>query len=70
MSGFVITRLISDEAQFALENYLKKYPSTKDVEYVSYLHTLTHYEQILDEKRDLGPLMISKSYQRVYKKIS
>ena len=49
-----------DEAKFALENYLKKYPATKDVEYVSYLYALTHYEQILDEKRDLGPLIISK----------
>ncbi len=67
MSGFCYYSInFYDEAQFALENYLKKYPSTKDVEYVSYLHALTHYEQILDEKRDLGPLMISKKVIKEY----
>ena len=65
MSGFCYYSInFFDEAIFALENYLKKYPASKDVEYVSYLHALTHYEQILDEKRDLGPLIISKKLSK------
>lgn len=61
MSGFCYYSInFYDEAQFTLENYLKKYAAGKDVEYASYLHALTHYEQILDEKKDLGPLLISK----------
>ena len=67
MSGFCYYSInFFDEAKFALENYLKKYPASKDVEYVSYLHALTHYEQILDEKRDLGPLIISKKIIKDY----
>ena len=61
MSGFCYYSInFYDEAQFTLENYLKKYAAGKDAEYASYLHALTHYEQILDEKKDLGPLLISK----------
>ena len=67
MSGFCYYSInFYDEAQFTLENYLKKYPAGKDVEYASYLHALTHYEQILDEKKDLGPLLISKKIIKDY----
>tara|TARA_A100001011_G_scaffold281479_1_gene291491 strand:- start:541 stop:1380 length:840 start_codon:yes stop_codon:yes gene_type:complete len=67
MSGFCYYSInFYDEAQFSLENYLKKYPAGKDVEYASYLHALTHYEQILDEKKDLGPLLISKKIIKDY----
>ena len=31
-----------------------------------FIHALTHYEQILDEKRDLGPLIISKKIIKEY----
>ena len=38
MSGFCYYSInFYDEAKFTLENYLKKYPASKDVEYVSYL---------------------------------
>ncbi len=67
MSGFCYYSInFYDEAIFALESYLKKYPASKDLEYVSYLHALTHYEQILDEKRDLGPLLTSKKIIQDY----
>ena len=34
-----------------LENFLRKYPADKNVQYASYLIALSNYEQILDEKR-------------------
>ena len=55
-----------EEASFALETYLKKYPASEDIEYVSYLNALTYYEQILDEKKDLSPLLESKKIIKEY----
>ena len=67
MSGFCYYSInFYDEATFALQNYLKKYPASKDLDYVSYLYALTHYEQILDEKKDLGPLLTSKKIIQDY----
>ena len=49
-----------EEAIESLENFLRKYPADVNVQYVSYLIALSNYEQILDEKKDLKPLLKSK----------
>ena len=54
MSGFCFYAIsFHDEAISALENFLKKYPADKNVDYASYLIALSNYEQILDEKKRL-----------------
>jgi len=49
-----------EEAVTNLENYIKKYPADKNIQYAKYLIVLSFYEQILDEKKDLEPLLLSK----------
>ena len=46
-----------DEALENIENYLKLYPSDKNISYAHYLKAIIYYEQISDEKRDLEPLI-------------
>ena len=61
MSGYCYYAInFYDESISALENFLRKYPSDKNVPYASYLIILSNYEQILDEKKDLLPLLESK----------
>ena len=43
-----------------LERYLKVYPTHKDKDYAHYLLAMCYYENIVDEKRDLEPLLRSK----------
>jgi outer membrane protein assembly factor BamD len=47
-------------AIFALERHIDFYPADPNIAYVHYLIAMCHYEQILDEKKDLGPLLNSK----------
>ncbi len=49
-----------EEAIESLENYLRKYPADNNVQYASYLIAISNYEQILDEKKDLKPLLKTK----------
>jgi outer membrane protein assembly factor BamD len=42
---------------FDLERYIKNYPADKNIPYAHYLIAICFYEQILDEKKDLGPLL-------------
>ena len=44
------------EANESLENFLKNYPTDKNVIYAHYLIALIYFEQISDEKYDLNPL--------------
>ena len=46
------------EAQFNLERFLKTYPLDKNRGYADYLLAMCYYEGIVDEKRDLAPLLI------------
>ena len=39
-----------------LERYLKNYPADKNIPYAHYLIAICYYEQILDEKKDLGSI--------------
>ncbi len=57
-----------DEAISALENFLRKYPADKNIQYATYLIILSNYEQILDEKKDLKPLLLSKKMIQDYVK--
>ena len=57
-----------DEAISALENFLRKYPADKNIQYARYLIILSNYEQILDEKKDLKPLLLSKKMIQDYVK--
>ena len=49
-----------DEAISSLENFLRKYPADRNVQYALYLIVLSNYEQILDEKKDINPLLKTK----------
>ena len=48
------------EAQANLDRYLKTYPTDKNLAYAHYLIAMCYYEQIEDEKRDIGPLINAK----------
>jgi outer membrane protein assembly factor BamD len=48
------------DAIYELERYLKIYPNHKDKDYAHFLLAMCFYENIIDEKRDLGPLLKSK----------
>ena len=45
---------------YELERYLKVYPKHKDRDYAHFLLAMCYYENIIDEKRDLDPLLKSK----------
>ena len=49
-----------DEALENLERFVSKYRADENLPYAHYLIALSYYEQILDEKRDLDPLIITK----------
>ena len=47
-------------AIFDLERHIKFYPADKNLPYAHYLMAMCYYEQILDEKKDLEPLIKAK----------
>ncbi len=49
-----------DEANLYLERFIARYPVDKNIPYAHYLLALNSYEQILDEKKDITPLLDSK----------
>ena len=51
------TRNAYDQSVFSLERHLKNYPGDKNTPYAHYLIAICYYEQILDEKKDLDPLL-------------
>ena len=40
-----------------LERFIKKYPNHERLNYAHFLLAICYYEQIIDEKKDLGPLL-------------
>jgi outer membrane protein assembly factor BamD len=48
------------EANANLERFIKKYPADKNIAYAYYLIAISSYEQILDEKKDIKPLISTK----------
>ena len=57
-----------EEAIESLENFLRKYPADENIQYAYYLIALSNYEQILDEKKDLKPLLKTKKIIEDYMK--
>jgi len=49
-----------EKSIFSLERYIKNYPADKNIPYAHYLIAICFYEQILDEKKDLKPLLRAK----------
>ena len=50
---------------FELERFLKTYPEHNRKNYAYYLLGLAYYEQIVDEKKDLEPIINSKKYFQI-----
>ena len=44
------------DAEKELERFIKTYPKHPDLNYAHFLLAMCYYEQIVDEKKDLGPL--------------
>ena len=53
-------RTAYSNAIFNLERHIRNYPADKNVPYAHYLMAICYYDQILDEKKDLGPLLKAK----------
>ena len=67
MSGFCYyTIAFYDEAITAFDSFKKKYPVDKNIAYINYLRALSFYEQILDEEKDIGPLLQSQKIINKY----
>ena len=49
-----------NDAIFEIERYLKTYPNHKNIDYAHFLLAMCYYETIVDEKRDLEPLLKAK----------
>ncbi len=48
------------DAIYELKRFLKTYPYDPRVDYAHFLLAMCHYEKIVDEKKDLGPLIEAK----------
>ena len=48
------------ESIFNLERYIETYPKDKRMSYAYFLLAMCYYETIVDEKKDLEPLLIAK----------
>ena len=48
------------EATANLQRFINQYPADKNIPYAHYLIAISLYEQILDEKKDIEPLIKSK----------
>ncbi len=54
------SRSAYSNAIFSFERHINNYPSDKNIPYAHYLIAMCYYEQILDEKKDLAPLLKAK----------
>ena len=43
-----------------IERFIKKYPKHENMDYAYFLLAMCYYENIIDEKKDLEPLLLSK----------
>jgi len=48
------------DAEYELNRFLEVYPNEKDIPYAHYLLGMVYYERIVDEKKDLGPLVMAE----------
>jgi len=49
------------DAEDQMEDYLKKYPNHENRDYAQFILAMCYYENIIDEKRDLKPLLKAKN---------
>ena len=54
------TRNSYSTSVFDLERYIKNYPADENIPYAHYLIAICFYEQMLDEKKDLQPLLLAQ----------
>ncbi len=54
--------LYFNEAIFELERFLNKYKNHPNTDYAYYLLAICHYNQIVDEKKDLGEIINAQRY--------
>jgi len=54
------TRNAYESSIFGLERHINNYPADENIPYAHYLIAICHYEQILDEKKDIQPLLKAK----------
>ena len=48
------------DAEYELNRFLKIYPNEKSIPYAHYLLGMVYYEKIVDEKKDLEPLILAE----------
>jgi len=48
------------DAEYELNRFLKVYPNEKSIPYAHYLLGMVYYERIVDEKKDLKPLVMAE----------
>ncbi len=61
MSSYCLYSMnLYDEAILNLKRFIKTYPADANADYANYLIAISYYEQILDEEKDIGPLILSK----------
>ena len=49
------------DAEYELKRFLKVYPNEKNISYAHYLLGMVYYEKIVDEKKDLEPLLLAEN---------
>ena len=58
-----------DDAIAELERFLRVYPFSKNTDYAIYLLANSHYEKIVDEKKDLQSILLAKeNFNKIIKK--
>ena len=56
------SQLYFTDAIYELERFLDKYKNHPDTDYAYYLLAICHYNQIVNEKKDLGEIIKAKNY--------
>ena len=56
------SQMYFNDAVFELNRFLDKYKNHPNTDYAYYLLAISHYNQIVDEKKDLGEIIKSKQY--------
>ena len=56
------SQLYFTDAIYELESFLDKYKNHPNTDYAYYLLAICHYNQIVDEKKDLGEIIKAKEY--------
>ena len=66
MAAYVYySQLYFNDAIIELERFLDKYKNHKNTDYAYYLLAVCHYNQIVDEKKDLGEILKAKTYFQI-----